>query len=29
VELTLARARLGEVGEQVPKEIKTGQWLLP
>jgi transglutaminase-like putative cysteine protease len=29
VELTLARARLGEVGEQVPKEIKTGKWLLP
>lgn len=27
-ELTLGRARLGERGENVPKEIKTGKWLL-
>lgn len=27
VELTLARARLGEKPEAVPKEIETGKWL--
>lgn len=28
VELTLSRARLGETGESVPKEIDTGHWRL-
>ena len=28
VELTLARARLGELGDAVPKEAKTGHWML-
>lgn len=28
VELTLSRARLGEIGEQVPKELATGKWKL-
>jgi len=28
VELTLSRARLGEVGETVPREIETKRWLL-
>lgn len=28
VELTLSRARLGEQGENVPKEIATGHWKL-
>ncbi len=29
VELTLARARLGELGENVPKENATGHWMMP
>ncbi len=28
VELTLARAKLGELGEEVPKEISNGRWKL-
>jgi len=28
VELTLSRARLGETGKQVPKELATGKWKL-
>lgn len=28
VELTLSRARLGEIGKEVPKEVKTGKWKL-
>jgi hypothetical protein len=29
VELTLARARVGDVAEDVPVELSTGQWARP